>query len=200
MSLFTVKDIPEHTLTDKVTSGKVATDGAQVDTAVLGKSFERVEQVIGQLPAHGSIHYASAGEWSTHELLYHLLQQTGPAKVYIATWSMTETPARWLGEMLTRGMMEQLELVLAFRTKNHHPGAYHLAKQLAARVRLTVLHAKVTVIESPSHSVSIVGSANYTNNPRIEAGVITVDKQVADFHRTWIMQLLEKGDPFETDK
>ena len=198
MSLFSVKDIPDNALTDKLKSGEVLSDGAQV--TALGKSFERVEQVIGKLPATGSVHYASAGEWSTHELLYHILQQTGTARVYIATWSMTETPARWLGEMLNNGMMERLDLVLAFRTKNHHPGAYHLAKQLAACVRLTALHAKVTVIENAHHSISIVGSANYTNNPRIEAGVICMDKEVAAFHKRWIIQLLEKGDPFETER
>jgi hypothetical protein len=53
------------------------------------------------------------------------------------------------------------------------------------------------VIENDEWSITINGSANYTNNPRIEAGCIIPLKASAEFHRKWILELLEKGEPFE---
>ena len=64
------------------------------------------------------------------------------------------------------------------------------------KIVMTSIHAKVTVIRSPAGSVTITGSANWTQNPRIEQGVITLDPACADFHISWIKKAMENGELF----
>ena len=163
----------------------------------LGKRYQRAKEVIGQISHDETIHYVSAGEWSAHDLLFHLLEQTGPAVVHIATWSITENPARQLVKRLNSGQIVKLNIIFDWRVKVRCPAAFELTKFNSADVRLTTCHAKVTIIENEEWQVAIVGSANYTNNPRIEAGVIACDKRIADFHKNWILQELKNSNPFD---
>jgi hypothetical protein len=52
------------------------------------------------------------------------------------------------------------------------------------------------VIRNAQHALSIVGSANFTNNPRIEAGTVCNSNVIADFHQKWILEVLQNAHPF----
>ena len=166
----------------------------------IGKAGECVEKVIGVVEMGETIHYASIGEWSMHNLLFHLLQQTGPADVFISTWSVSEDSVRQLIAKVKDGSIRKIYGVFDWRVKLRSPEAFELAKFNIADIRLTTCHAKVTVIENEEWSIAIVGSANYTNNPRIEAGVISCDFTAANFHKTWMLEELKRSDPFDTMK
>jgi hypothetical protein len=196
MSLFNSADIKVLDDVEKVESAAIKFSADEYRSAI-GKVYDNVEDVIGEIIPGQIVEFTSAGEWSTHELLFYILSKTGPAKVYIATWSMGEYAARWLLKMLEDGMITELYGVLDFRTKNRHPDAYQLAKNILAKMRLTSLHAKVTVIENENWSIVINGSANYTNNPRIESGLIIPLRASAEHHKKWIIELLEGGKAFE---
>ena len=47
-------------------------------------------------------------------------------------------------------------------------------------------HAKLYIMRNDAWAITICGSANLTNNPRIEVSTITEDRQVAGFHVDWI--------------
>jgi hypothetical protein len=55
------------------------------------------------------------------------------------------------------------------------------------------IHAKVTVIENTEWTISIIGSANYTENKRKEAGVIILTRAAADQQLLWIHKSLKDG-------
>lgn len=181
------------------TKSKSVKTQENVNTA-LGMSTQKIQEVIGNVKMGETTHYASLGEWSMHDLLFHLLTQTGPAQVYISTWSVSEDAVRQLLAKLQDGSITTLKSVFDWRVKMRRPEAYELAKYNIADIRLTTCHAKVTVIENDSWSIAIVGSANYTNNPRIEAGVISCDKKAAAFHKSWMLEELQHSDPFDTKK
>ncbi|RYY69346.1 MAG: hypothetical protein EOO13_09805 [Chitinophagaceae bacterium] len=164
--------------------------------SVIGKVYNSVEEAIGEIEQNVIIEYTSAAEWSMHELLFYILTKTGPAEVYIATWSMSENASRSILQMIESGMITRLSGVIDFRTKNRHPAAFQLAASIFSRMRLYSNHAKVTVIENENWSITITGSANYTNNPRAEAGVILPFKTSAEHNKAWICRLLDKGEPF----
>jgi hypothetical protein len=161
------------------------------------KVKDTLNDLIGKIEKGTSIHYASVSEWSQHELLRHLLNQTGPAKVWIATWSMSEPGATQVLQLCNEGMITQISCVFDWRIKIRCVVAHQIAKFNFAQIHLTTCHAKVTVIETDNFNISIVTSANYTNNPRIEAGVITESKEIADFHKAWIIETLNNSKPFE---
>ena len=163
----------------------------------LGKRFQNAQDVIGQVKMGDNIHFVSAGEWSSHDIMVHLLNQTGPADVYIATWSFTEIAARIILKQIEDKNIRNIYLLLDWRVKVRTPEVLDLLKFNISTIRLTQCHAKVTAIVNNSWGVALVGSSNYTNNPRIEAGVISCDRNLAEFHKKWITDCIARLNPFE---
>ncbi len=199
-SLFDIRNISSEIETQIDKTRSRAKKTKEKTTTALGKITERVQEVIGAVAMGDTIHYVSLAEWSMHDLLFHLLRQTGPADVYVATWSVSEDAVRQLIAKVNDGSIRKISGVFDWRVKLRNPEALALAKFNIADIRLTTCHAKVTVIENDHWSIVIVGSANYTNNPRIEAGVISCDKTAAEFHKTWMLEELKRSDPFDTKK
>lgn len=167
--------------------------------ARFGKRFDRCEKTIGDIKMDECIHYVSAGEWSMHDVLIHLLNQTGSADVWIASWSITEDPCRQLIKAIDAGAIKNLSILFDWRVKIRCPEAHQLAKATATQCYLTSCHAKTTVIQNDKWNIAIIGSANYTNNPRIESGIISCNQIAANFHREWIQKTIDRADPFEME-
>ena len=199
MSLFKIEDLKEPEEVETKTKSKAQKTQEKI-ICRLGKASKKVSEVIGNVKMGESIHYASIGDWSMHDLLFHLLKQTGPAKVYISTWSVSENAVRMLIDKMNNGEITKMSAVFDWRVKMRRPEAFELAKFNISDIRLTTCHAKVTVIENDEWNISIVGSANYTNNPRIESGVISCDKTASGFHKFWITEEIKVSDPFDTIK
>lgn len=171
--------------------------GEQEFEGVLFKKNDELLKAIPSIKMDSSIHYATAGLWSSHELLDHLLSFTGPSIVHLCTWSIKEMPVRMLVGMINAGRIKELHCLFDNRVKTQTPEVFHLTKLHAVNVRQSVCHAKVTVIENESWAITIIGSANYTNNPRIEAGVICCSREIADFHKHWITEEIKNSHPFD---
>lgn len=195
MSLFKTNDVADYAQPQHRQASVVATDD-QATTTLLLRENSTLADCWPSLTTGQTVHYASAGLWSCHDLLFHLLRQTGPARVWIATWSMTEEPVRMLVQGLETGLITELRALLDVRVKVRNPSVWAFARHNLARVSLSICHAKVTVIENEQWAIAINGSPNYTNNPRIESGVVSASRDVAAFHRTWIDAEIDKAKPF----
>ena len=123
-------------------------------------------------------------------------QKIGPSRLFLSTWTITEEPMRVLFQLIQEGYIEELNCLFDYRIEKRKAEAFQLAKVNAARVKLTKVHAKVAVLLSDQWGVSIIGSANLTKNPRIEAGVLSTCQEVAEFHSSWINQEITHGDTF----
>ena len=199
-SLFDLNEIQSDVVASvNIPKSKMLKNKEKIKTKV-GKATQKVQEVIGEITMNETIPYVSMGEWSSHDLLFHILKQTGLANVYISTWSVSEDAVRQLIAKLKGSQIAKLFCVFDWRVKLRRPEAFELARFNIADIRLTTCHAKVTVIQNENWSIAIVGSANYTSNPRIEAGVISCDIHAANFHKKWILEELKNADPFETWK
>jgi hypothetical protein len=189
MSLFKIKDLSSKPAVKPLSpSGlKQSASGAHR----LGKSLIDLERTIEELVPDQALQFATAGRWSMHQLLEYLLRKTGPCRVWMTTWTITEEPMRALLGMITDGLILELNAVLDYRIERRKPEAFQLANSIITRIRLTKCHAKVLVLENENWSVTILGSANFSKNPRIEAGVIFSDKKSADFHKKWINDVID---------
>ncbi|MCP5136573.1 MAG: hypothetical protein H6981_07225 [Gammaproteobacteria bacterium] len=195
--LFALTDLadpaPKPETTRSVSLATVDTD----QRTALGARLQTCADVIGQIRHGETIHYASMGDWSTHDLVFHLLDQIGPAELHLATWSMTPDPIAQLIRMMDEGRLTAVHALLDWRIKVRGPEVLAMAKHRLARVAVASCHAKVTVLRNADWRIAIVGSANYTRNPRIEAGIITTAPAVAEFHQAWIDAEIRGGKPFE---
>jgi hypothetical protein len=194
MSLFSTEDLVKK-IPDRPKSGSVPFTGANLLT--IGKANEKLHQVFGKVIDGQSVHYASLGDWSTHDLLFFLLEQTGPARVYFTTWAISEYAIRQLYQFIEHGLILEIKGIFDYRNGIRKPAELQFLQKITTDIKAAKCHAKVTVIENDCWGISVVGSANYTRNPRIEAGVLCCDKTVATFHRDWILKELSKTSTFD---
>ena len=197
MSLFSTEDLAKKK-PDRPQSGSVPFTGSNILT--IGKANEKLHQVFGQVVDGQSVHYASLGDWSTHDLLFFLLEQTGPARVYFTTWAISEYAIRQLYQFIEHGLILELKGIFDYRNGIRKPAELQFLQKITTDIKAAKCHAKVTVIENDNWGISVVGSANYTRNPRIEAGVLCCDKTVAAFHRDWILNELSNTSALDRSK
>jgi len=164
---------------------------------VVGVVNEVCNDVIGVLEKDAVIQFVSKGDWSTHDLIFHILNQIGPSELTVATWSVTSPVVAQISNMIEVGMITKMDGLFDWRMKTRCPEAEQFMRFNCADIRLINCHAKVTVIQNKEWSVTIVGSANFTNNPRIEAGVIFTDKKTAEFNLEWMRGELKNGQRFD---
>lgn len=194
MTLFSTEDLAKKK-PDKTTSASIPFQGTNLLT--IGKANEKLHQVFGNVFDGQSVHYASLGDWSTHDLLFFLLEQTGPARVYFTTWAISEYAIRQLYQFIEHGLILELKGIFDYRNGIRKPAELQFLQKITTDIKAAKCHAKVTVVENDQWGISVVGSANYTRNPRIEAGVLCCDKTVAAFHRDWILKELSNTSAFD---
>lgn len=160
-----------------------------------GHSLEALSNSL-QLPLQPNTIYnfVSRGDWSQWELVNYLLSYLSPAELIFTTWSISELSARKIVEWIDKGIVTSVSALVDFRAKNRHESAYHLARNHISNFKVAACHAKITVLKSPVHGyVTIIGSANWTENPRIESGVIITDEVTGKNNEDWILNTIEKG-------
>lgn len=194
MSLFSLTDISRK-LMAKPESGSVSVS-APVSCRI-GKANGKLQEVFGTISQDQIMPFVSLGDWSTHDLLFFLLEQTGPARVYFTTWAISEYAIRQLYNLIEQGSILQLKGIFDYRNGIRKPAELQFLEKISTEIKPAKCHAKVTVLENDQWGISIVGSANYTRNPRIEAGVLFSLKEVAAFERNWIEKELSNNSVFD---
>ncbi len=153
-------------------------------------STMKLREVTEKVDHGKTVHWVSRGDWSMHQLLYKLLEKTGPADVYISSYAFSEKPARALADMKHNGIIQKLFCVIDSRIDVRSASALAMIKNMADYHKLTTTHAKVTLIKNKNWLLTVVGSANYTTNKRYETGFICSDAEVFNLHQTWILDEL----------
>lgn len=154
---------------------------------VFGQKNEQIRSVIGDVLPGDIINFTTKNRWSVHEMLVYLLQLSGPAKVYISTWSISEEAARTIVELRDKGIITEIYCLFDKKVTIRNPVPLQLCMGFP-HLALTEVHAKVTVIENDRWSLTLTGSANYNKNRRIETGVIFNLAEVAEFNKQWILR------------
>jgi hypothetical protein len=163
----------------------------------------RVARVAALLPGElhpgQSLHLVSAGEWSNYDLIEALLVHFDtPPGLWLATWSTSDSGVRPLARLRAEGRINHLACLMdPHAAVQRSDGASYL-RSAADAFGLAPCHAKVYVLLNDAAGVSVVTSANVSQNPRIECGTITHNLTVARFHAQWITDAVAHGGLFET--
>lgn len=181
----------DEILSDQKVHTKEASSMVQSDANNQFLLIERrktLAESFGQFEHNKTYHYSTNGRWSQYELLCYILEQTGPAIVYLTTWKINNDVAGNIAMLKSKGFISDLYLLLEKRIEVTSPQAQDLITTVAEKYKITDIHAKVMVIENESWSIAINGSGNMTVNPRIECGVVSTHREVANFHKKWILK------------
>ncbi|GAB3177605.1 phospholipase D-like domain-containing protein [Telluribacter humicola] len=193
MGLFDLKELDDSPQELSRPRGLMLPCGSEQMEVLALDNRESLQIAVQQLQPGKSLHYLSRGLWSMHDLLFRVLELTGPADVALATWTITQEPVQMLVAGMEQGLIRSLSALFDVRVQIRNEDVYYYAQHNIARIGLAVCHAKVTVIENEAWHITINGSANYTNNPRIESGVITESREIAAFHRSWIIDEINQA-------
>lgn len=164
------------------------------DNIFLNEMVEKdLSIAIGQLEDNTSYHYLSDNTWSLHELMIYCINQIGPCDLYFSAYSIKEQPARAISELYHKGSIRSIACILDTSIDKNCAHAVQILKSISTEMKYTEIHAKCVVMIGEKLQVSIVGSQNFTRNKRAEMGVITVNKQVSNFRKTIIQNLIKNG-------
>lgn len=164
---------------------------------VICKSPDKLMRLVGMLRENKHIHYVSDGDWSLHDLIAVMLDKLGPSDLYVTTYAIREFAVRQLVLALEANKLLSVNMLVDYRAKIRTPEVYQLAANNMTKIAMTSIHAKVVVLRGMNQSVAILGSSNLTSNPRIEAGVITMDRVASDFHIDWINKTMGNAEIFK---
>ena len=161
---------------------------------------QNLADVIKAPPDPGeSIHVVSAAKFDFWTWIPTMIDWLGAAdELYCSTWTLNRQNALellelWDAEKIPRGKVSFLT-GLYFKRRETAVYAQLLQgiRQRGGRYRAFRNHCKVLLLsnEAKGHWLSIEGSANLTANPRLEQYVITNDRGLYDFHRSWFEEML----------
>jgi len=165
-------------------------------TTQLSKMHDKIKDIL-TVPQPGECEmFFSGGRWSTHDLINYFIKITGPCKVYITTYALSDKAATTLINLFDSGLIQEFYCILDARMKVRNPNVLSLINHKFSNIKQSNCHAKVTVLQNENYNLVIIGSANHSNNPRIEVGTIFNDAKAAQFCIDVIIDELNHRKPF----
>lgn len=188
--------IKNRTVAEEVPGNFLLAHDEQEDF-VLCKSPGKLKLLIEAIRQGTLVHFVSNGDWSMHDLVMELLKEHRPAELYFTTYALREFAVRQLLMAMEKKQLIGVNILIDTKARARTPNVIQLAEMNVNRIFLTSVHAKVCVLRSPIGSVTINSSANWTSNPRIESGTVSLSKKVADFHIDWIEKTMNNAEVFK---
>jgi len=152
-----------------------------------------IDVQMGALTMGESVHFATTARWHLHDIIVWALRQTGPADIYLAMFSIKEYQARVLGKMKADKLIKEMHVLVDYRLEVRDAKVMPFLKESCDSIGMMRTHAKLVVLRNENWGVTITGSANLTQNTRADVGVITCNKEVADYRIDWITQNIKDG-------
>lgn len=144
--------------------------------AVAVESFGCAASAIGQVSAGMSLFAVTRGQWSMIDAVLHVLDQVGPAKLSLWTWTVAEYEVQVLTRLREDRRVTGGRLVIDAGARTKNAGIIREWKGSFGdgSVRYVTNHAKIARIESASGLKFLLrGSMNLNFNPRFEQFDIT---------------------------
>lgn len=168
-------------------------DRSETDIEVIADVLERTSQ-LGFVKQGVDKHFYSNGAFNLVQLMLYVLRQTGPAHVFLSTYSIAEDSISTLRRYVDDGTILSIRFLIDNRVRSISPKPFaHLITSFPDSYRCISLHAKVALISNEDWHVSIVGSQNATHNPKLERGIIHTSEDIWRFDNNIMYEQFDKG-------
>lgn len=176
-------------------------DGVMINSMTAGMSSFDIKAIwltspkqLGKLCLDHDTHYWSNGAFNLVHLLLYVLSQIGPAHLIMSSYSFAIDSVTAMKKKLDDGVLLSARFLIDNRVRSLSPKPFaQLVESFPGNVRCTSVHAKVVCLWNDKYKVSIVGSQNATNNPKLERGTIFVNPEVFDFDKTNLDVAFDQG-------
>ena len=183
MSLFRFDDIDKKD--DAVVSATVQT------MRNVGASNEGITEIIELVKNNQLVTFLTNGKWSVHQLIVAIFMWFGKGKLSFTTWGLSEPPLRALQLLKEQGYITHLQAILDHRIRERQPIAYQFFLGIADEYGFAKSHAKGYFIETDTHKISIIITANLNRNTKNEFGCVIIGTDTFDLYHQWITRHLQ---------
>ncbi len=162
---------------------------------------QRVESFLDRLPGiDESYHIIQNGRFDFFDYLPRILFFIDQAdEAYLSTWTMNRENTKGLSELYQKNKLRNITLItgLYFMHRERAVFATLLDFMQKNNQKFAALKNHAKIIALANHKkriyITIEGSANFTANPRIEQITITNNKNLFEFHKSWIKDAYNLG-------
>lgn len=166
-------------------------------SAILIRNRQSLKDAIGDIIPGQNIYFINHGRWSAHDLLFYILSITGPADLYLTAWAISEKAARLVQSACDQGLLKSVHAIFDRRIEIRNARVMATVRNFCTSLVFVDCHAKLFVISNERWSVTVMTTANLSNNLRIEAGHIYTDPAIMEMTRSTIIRTIETQKPFE---
>ena len=140
-------------------------------------------EAIGEIRKGQDCFILTFGQFSLIDALVAILDQVGPARVDISTWTAADAHLERSAELMADARITQFRMVVDRSFEGRKPDfAEHMRRLFGAVcIRAIRTHAKFLVIRSATHDLVVRTSMNLNENPRLENLEISESREFAEF-------------------
>jgi hypothetical protein len=164
------------------------------------KHLQKIHEAFSKFGGKPVIPVSSDGDWSMHQLLEYLLRVSGPANVWISSFSITEVAIRSFLQLQEKGLVGELHCLFDLTVKRHKIGLLFFLNNVVSDVVVTKCHAKLILIQNEKYTITVVGSANFNVNDKKEVAVIHFERWFFDFYLGTVQQWMDSGIKIQPDE
>lgn len=152
-----------------------------------------VTDILPELPEiNESVHIVGNGTFDYFTFVPHLIDLLGhhTEHFYGSTWTMNRQNVMDLLDLFDKGKIEHIHILTGLYFKRResavYAALYNGLQDRKQRYRSLKNHAKVMLFNHEDHFLVLEGSANFTANPRIEQTTIINNRDLWEFHKSWM--------------
>ena len=112
------------------------------------------------------------------DIIEYILSQTGPASIYISTFSTSEEFLRRIFKLRQKGMLISAVMLADLKASRKTVNLYRFISSVFDDVYLAENHSKVILIQNAKWHVSICTSQNQMRGNRTESGMISTSPDI----------------------
>lgn len=137
---------------------------------------------MGMLVPGRNKHFYSSGAFNLIQLILYILKQTGPAHLFLTTYSISMDSINVLRRKVETNELLSVRFLIDNRVRSISPKPFdYLVTTFPDSYRCLALHAKVALLYNEDWKITVVGSQNATHNPKLERGIIHTGGDIFDF-------------------
>lgn len=116
-------------------------------------------------------------------LLGWILQQTGPADVYVSTFSTSDAFLRGFLNLKKKDLVLKSVLLADLKASKKTYRLYKEMQECFDAVYLSQNHSKVVLVQNDQWTVTVISSQNQTYGDRAECTLVTTSQEI--FYEQW---------------
>jgi len=177
---------------DRIKPDPVGLVTMKMESIFIDDISKNLTGTIGTIARDKYIHFYSHGNFNLIRLVLYILKQTGPADLFVTSYSFSRKSIEQINNRITNGSITSFKMIIDNRVRSLSPKPFQMIKA-SFNYRCTAIHAKVALIWNDEWKISVTTSQNATDNPKLERGTIFPDEKVFNFDLKVLENEFERG-------